>query len=224
MRLYRSNKNVLSFKNNPVEFLNGITSNTLEAPRNAFLNIHGKAVATFDQFKISDNEVWIVVEAPYVDLVLEHVNRYALLAKVEIKRLDLHVYFDLDSNAPLNDDEKAIAQKQGQLIISAQARDTDVTEDEYTAFRLEHAIAQHGVDYKDDFILNVSETEFVSYTKGCYLGQEPVSKVHHRSKPTWRLAVKKSSDCKNDELNKMTSATKDLRTGEVKGFVFEKNN
>lgn len=223
MRLYRCDKSVLSFKNSPSEFLNGITSNTLEAPRNAFLTIHGKIVATFDQLKISDNEFWIAVESSYADALLAHAGRYAKLAKVDIQKLGLHVYFDLDADAPLFESERTIPQKQGRLIISAQPRETNVAPEEFLAFRLEHAIAALGVDYKDDFILNVSEEEFVSYTKGCFLGQEPVSKVHHRSKPTWRLVVKRASDCSEEELKKMTSVFKG-GTKDAQGFVFEKND
>ena len=82
-----------------------------------------------------------------------------------------------------------------------------------------------GIDYQaDDFILNIDEHTFISYTKGCFLGQEPVAKVHNRSKPTKKLIVKSQEDCTTEEKEKMTSKVKDPQTGSIKGFVFVKNN
>ena len=49
MRNARLDKIVLSIKPNAETFLNGLTSNALDAPQNAFLNLHGRIIATFDQ-------------------------------------------------------------------------------------------------------------------------------------------------------------------------------
>ncbi|MBF0490848.1 MAG: hypothetical protein HQL15_09620, partial [Candidatus Omnitrophica bacterium] len=82
-----------------------------------------------------------------------------------------------------------------------------------------------GVDYQaDDFVLNIDEHTFVSYTKGCFLGQEPVAKVHHRSKPTKKLIVKAEAECTPEERLIMTSRITDPQTGVLRGFVFVKNN
>jgi folate-binding Fe-S cluster repair protein YgfZ len=73
-------------------------------------------------------------------------------------------------------------------------------------------------------LLNVSEREdLVSFTKGCFLGQEPISKVHNRSKPTWKLVVKSAEDCPPEERSKMTSQAIDPQTKKTRGFVFVKN-
>ena len=100
----------------------------------------------------------------------------------------------------------------------------DVSSDAFTLFRLEHHLPLLEVDYPaDEFILNVDEDKYVSYAKGCFLGQEPVSKVHNRSKPTWKLTVKFEDECTPEEKPKMTSKVKDPKTSRVKGFVFVKN-
>src|SRR3989338_7835227 len=100
-RLYKLSKSVLSFENNAQQFLNGLTSNKMSEPRNAFLNIHGRIVATFDQVKISEDEYWIVLEKAYLAPVWEHVDRYARLSGVKIKERPENVYFDLDGEYPL---------------------------------------------------------------------------------------------------------------------------
>ena len=69
-------------------------------------------------------------------------------------------------------------------------RDSSVGDDEFTLFRLKHHVPLMGVDYQaEEFILNVDEYAYVSYTKGCFLGQEPVAKVHNRAQPSRRLVV-----------------------------------
>ena len=223
MELYLTNKAVLSFKNSPLPFLNGLTSNTLDAAQNAFLNIHGKIIATFDQVKIDDEEFWIVTEQDRVETVLGHLDRYAKLSGVKMEKLDKKVYFDLDGDLPLGPQDVTIPQKKGRLILTEQSLESNVAGEEFTLFRLKNNIPLQGMDYTDDFLLNIGEVDHVSFTKGCFLGQEPIAKVHNRSKPTWKLLAKSEEECTEDEKQKMTSKIFNPDLGKVVGFVFVKN-
>ena len=81
-----------------------------------------------------------------------------------------------------------------------------------------------GIDYQaDEFILNVHEQEYVSYTKGCFLGQEPVAKVHNRAQPSRRLIVQFEDQCSPEDAARMTSKTPDPLSGRFKGFIFVSN-
>ena len=224
MKLFKTNKTALRFSNNASQFLNGLTSNTIDSPQNAFLNIHGRIIATFDQLKLSDDVVVICVEAPFVKAALDHIDRFAKLSGVKIEQLEHIVYYQLDSESEeFSDDDFVIKQKKGRLICSKNKMDVNVPCEEFTLFRLKNNYPAHGVDYTDEFILNVSEDDFVSFTKGCFLGQEPISKVHHRSKPSWKLVVKRQDECSSEEKEKMTSKALDPATGHLLGFVFMKN-
>ncbi len=223
MKLYLTDKTVLAFKNDPLPFLNGLTSNTLEAPQSAFLNIHGQIIATFGQIKINDEEFWIAVETPLAEVVLSHLDRYARLSGVKMEKLARKVYFDLDVDTPLPPLDVTIPQKRGRLVLTDRDLTTNVSQDEFRLFRLKNNISLQGVDYTDDFLLNISEVDHVSFTKGCFLGQEPIAKVHNRSRPTWKLTVKFEDECSQEEQQKMTSKTLDPESGKVMGFVFVKN-
>ena len=96
MKIYKLNKAVLSISCNPSPFLKGLTANTLDKPKNAFLDVHGKIIATFDQLRINENEFLILIERPFVEAVYKHLERFAKLNKVVIQEKDLKVYFDLD--------------------------------------------------------------------------------------------------------------------------------
>jgi len=223
MYLYKTNKKVISVKGHPARFLNGITSNGLDQPSNAFLNIHGRIIATFDQVMINDNEMWLCIEQPFVGDVLGHIDRFAKLSKAEVLPLEKNVYYDVEGITPLSCEYVAISQEAGRLIVTDHLLEASVSEGEFTLFRLKNNLPLHGIDYRDEMPLNVSAQKFVSFTKGCYLGQEPISKVHHRSKPTWRLVVKYADECGPEEFAKMTSKTIDSQTGKEQGFVFVKN-
>ena len=223
MRIYPLNKTVLILRNNAEKFLSGLTTNTLDAPRNAFVSVHGRIIATFEQQRIEDDAYLIVIEKNFYEPFLAHADRYLKLNRTTLELKEWFVYFDIEASSPLAPGEFAIPQKKGQLFISVQNYPTSVSLEEFTLFRLENQIALQGVDYTDEFLLNVSDDEFVSYTKGCFLGQEPIAKVHNRSKPTWKLSVRFEDECAPEERAKMTSKVLDPKVNRVRGFTFVRN-
>lgn len=258
MKLYPLSRAVLVIHNNAVLFLNGLTSNTPDEPRNAFVNIHGRIVATFDQYRVSDDEFIVVVERAFVDPLLAHLEKYIRLSGVRVEKLDRYVYFDTSTafkpcpsgqgklrplsvnpeqapgfrpgtvewvdvegtSAPGAAGTLVIPQKKGRLLIAETLMPAQVSDEEFTLFRLQNNIPLQGIDYRDEFLLNVGDEEFVSYVKGCFLGQEPIAKVHNRSKPTWKLAVRYRDECTEEERQKMTSIVVDPATRRSRGFVF----
>ncbi len=218
MRLYKLPDTVLSIKALKISsadqktgdlasgFLNGITSNIIDAPLNAFLNQHGRIIATFRQKKISDDEFLISVPAIAVDNLLKHLERYAKLAHVSIAPSPHNTFIDLDSS---------------QIVWASEDHANSISEEEFTLYRLEHNVPLMGVDYQaDEFILNVHEHDHVSYTKGCFLGQEPVAKVHNRAQPSRKLIVQFEDQCSPQDAAKMTSKIIDPKSGRLKGFIF----
>jgi folate-binding protein YgfZ len=189
MKLYKLPDTVLCIKGNASQFLNGITSNTLDAPLNAFLNQHGRIIATFRQQIISDDEFLISVPTMAVDNLLKHLERYVKLSHVSIVPSDKSTFINLDTI---------------QTVWTSEHHANSISDEEFTLFRLNHNIPLMGVDYQaGEFILNVHEHDYVSYAKGCFLGQEPVAKVHNRAHPSRRLIVER-----------------DPATGRPKGFKF----
>jgi tRNA-modifying protein YgfZ len=206
MRSYKLPDIVLSIKGNASGFLNGIASNTLEAPLNAFLNQHGRIIATFRQQKISDDEFLIGVPSMAADNLLKHLERYVKLSHVNISPSAQNAFIDLDT---------------ARIIWTSQDHANSISDEEFTLFRLDHKVPLMGVDYQaDEFILNVDEYDYVSYTKGCFLGQEPVAKVHNRAKPSRKLIVAFEDQYSSEDAAKMTSKVPDPASGRIKGFLF----
>ncbi|MGH7197433.1 MAG: hypothetical protein ACREH5_01665 [Candidatus Omnitrophota bacterium] len=215
-----SNKLVLRVENKACEFLKGFTSNTLEAPRNVFLDVHGKIVAVFDQRVLNENEVLVVIERQFLGRLQKHLEKYLALGDTRLREEMIRVYFDLEGNARPKQGGVVIPQKAGCLILSKETLPADVSEEAFTLFRLKNNLPVQGVDYDEEMLLNVGNEEFVSYTKGCYLGQEIIARVHYRSKPPKKLIVKCEADCSPGETAAMTSRILDPVSGKVLGFVF----
>jgi folate-binding protein YgfZ len=86
-----------------------------------------------------------------------------------------------DLYAPL---ESAPMLWQTLLASGAQAAGNEALE----IARLEAAIPREPVDVTENYIVNETNlTDAVSYTKGCYLGQEVIARIHWRGQPAKQL-------------------------------------
>ncbi len=225
MKLYKLNcKTALCLKGKAAEFLKQYSSNTLETPRNAFVDLRGRIVAVFDQKVLADDRALVVIERQFLARLKQHLEKYLSLMDTTLDEDPRSVYFDLEGETPLQKDEILISQKKGALILTARSLSAGVSEEEFTLFRLKQGLAIQGVDFDDEMLLDVGDEEFVSYTKGCYLGQEIIARVHHRGKPPRRLVVLSEEEVPAKQGTPMTSRTQDPATGKVLGFSFVKNS
>ena len=208
MKLYLCNKTVLRFHPNAAAFINGYTTNVPEAPRTAFVDIRANVLAVAEQYKLSEEEVWEVVETSRVERLSAHLKKYLSVSDTQLERLDAkRVYCDLET---------------GKLVITEEALPAAVSEEEYTRFRLNNHIPLQGVDFEEEMVLNLAQEDLISYTKGCYLGQEIVARVHHRAKPPKRLTVKSEDECTPEQRAAMSSRVRETHSGKTLGFVFDK--
>lgn len=203
------------------KFLDSLSCNTGEATQNAFLDRFGKIVATFEQHRIDDEHFLLLIEQSTYEQLLNHLQKYLKLAQVSLTALEHHVYLALDTHSAsaVARDEYAVPYGTGLLIIRKKSLPTNVSEEEYTLFRITNKIPLQGLDYDTEMILNIFPEGYVSYTKGCYLGQEVIAKVHNLAEPPNKLVVKYEDECTANEKKKMTSKVKEPQTGRIKGFV-----
>lgn len=68
---------------------------------------------------------------------------------------------------------------QGMLAAVQQAGGTEISDEAQTILRVEAGIPKYGIDYDFETLLPETglEREAVSYSKGCYLGQETVARI-----------------------------------------------
>jgi len=218
VRLYElKNKRVLKFKNNAAEFIKQFSTNVAEVFHGAFIDVRGKIVVLFQQKKVSNDEIWVVIEKQFFERLRKHLEKYLALSDTVLEIQDAKVYFDIEGDYPVSVDETAIPEDKGQWIVSRETRVSSVTDEEFTLFRVKNNLPVQGIDFDEEMLLNVADEKFVSYTKGCYLGQEIIARVHSRLRPPKKLVV---MDEDKVDAGSLTSPVKDPETGKIIGFIF----
>lgn len=164
-------------------FLQGLISNDINLARSDellysfFLSPQGKYLADFFVLKMEDG-YFLDLPKDNAATVLKRLNMYRLRADVQIENSDLlvciadHGYLD-PRNAKLPKRAYLNAAESNQQAL-----------DEYHRQRILLKVAEGGIDlhYDNGYILHYG-AEFingVSFTKGCYVGQEVTARMHHR--------------------------------------------
>jgi tRNA-modifying protein YgfZ len=213
----------LAFRNQGARFIRDFSTNVTTAPRNAFVDGKGRIVAFFDQLRVSENEMWVVIEKVFLERIEEHLYRYLYISETKIEPLEgLKIYWDLDDEAEGDPGDVFIPQAEGRMMLTPRDIKPNVSKTDFTRFRVRNRIPLQGVDFDDELILSVADEERISYLKGCYLGQEIIARVHYKGMPPKRLNVKMLRDCPPEQAKTMTSKVIDHATGELTGFVFDK--
>ena len=223
MRLYHCDqKIILRFYNMGVAFMKDYSTNVIRAHRNAFVDAKGRIVAVFDQHKVNDDEVWVVMERKCVKRLMAHLFKYLYITDTKVDPIEVvQVYWDLDNEVEADARGILIPQRAGRLWLTPEVLKTDVSEMDMKRFRLMNEIPWQGEDFNDEMILCIDE-EYVSHMKGCYLGQEIIARVHYKGQPPKKIVVKEYRDCSPEQRRELTSRAVLPSSGEEAGFVFEK--
>jgi tRNA-modifying protein YgfZ len=110
----------------------------------------------------------------------EHDNRRAEIAGHAVVLVATDVGVDVFTPAAATDAVRAALEAAGA---------TPVGEDAAEVVRIEHGRPRYGIDLDDGVIPQEAglNERAVSFTKGCYVGQETVARLHYRGKPNRHL-------------------------------------
>jgi folate-binding protein YgfZ len=170
-----------------------------EAKPGALLSPQGKILFDFLISRAGDNGFQLECRADIADDFVRRLTLYRLRAKAEITKQDqvlVSVAWGDDSTASLSD-SSALADTRFQDITvtrtyGGEARDGGDANG-WLDLRIGHGIAESGSDYQlgDVFPHDVllDETGGVGFKKGCYVGQEVVSRMQHRGTARRRVLI-----------------------------------
>ena len=180
-------KIAFKFSNNTEKLLNGITTNELDKDTNAFLDRFGKLVALADQ-KIIGDDLYIIIEDKYQIKFLQHINNYIKLSDTKMQILTLSVVHILNDNF-IGDItfKKNIGYLSLLENLDSVSHLNKISDEVYDAIRLENDIPIQGIEFDNNMFLETGLYDTVSFTKGCYLGQEIIARVHNLGKPPRKL-------------------------------------
>lgn len=183
-------------------FLQGlVTNDTGRLPAYAaLLTPQGKALFDFILWPDGD-DVLLDVEASEADALARRLSIYRLRRAITIARDErVAVHWSLDAVAGASLDPRLPGL--GYRWIAP----PDAATEGYHAHRLSLGVTEGVAELGSGETLwleaNARELNGVSFTKGCYVGQENTARMHHRSKVNRRLAV--ASDDATDPKRRVT--------------------
>lgn len=178
------------------DFLQGLVTQDLGALApgrplwSALLSPQGKALFDFILWDGADGgddvSVLIDCEADRADALARRLSLYRLRRVITIERAALAVHWARDSDCGVDDPRLAAL---GRRWLGAPG----ATASGWHAHRLGLGVTEGVGELGDGETLwlecNARELHGVSFTKGCYIGQENTARMHHRAKVNRRLVV-----------------------------------
>jgi tRNA-modifying protein YgfZ len=170
-----------------------------QAQPSALLTPQGKILFDFLVSRQDDQTLRLDCPAGVADDLVRRLTLYKLRAKAEIAKQDqpsVAVSWQSDSVPSQSDssgirDMRFAAPVEVRRIYGAVEPDTSIGD--WTAFRISQGVAESGSDYTlgDAFPHDVLLDELggVGFRKGCYVGQEVVSRMQHRGTARRRVLM-----------------------------------
>lgn len=158
-----------------VRFLQGMVTSNVEALteggwlRTAMLNVKGRVMAIFDVVS-RDDDFLLIAEPGQGARIIELLSKFAIMDDVELAPVDIAVHREWS-------DPEAVWTAPPVFAAPASPSGQDAVETR----RIEAGLPRYGVDVSDaNFPFESTLARLIDYDKGCYIGQEPVHRVHAR--------------------------------------------
>jgi folate-binding protein YgfZ len=186
-------------------FLQGQTTNDIKIIKtngwqfSAHLNHKGRILVIFIIYKLSDQHYLLITDKSITDNIIKRLKMFVLRSKILITQENYKLYFcssDMKniSTALKNNDLVINLDSLGnQIILSQYVKDSSDNINIWNKYLIENKIVLINQALEGLFIPQHIEFTGVSYTKGCYTGQEIVARTHYLGKAKKSLSIVTSS-------------------------------
>ena len=190
MPICRLNRTILSLKGDDVVgFLNGLITNSLHSDLTfaALLTPQGKIIADFFVHRISNEHVMLETSEKFGKTLALRLKMYKLRAKINMEDIsadyDVYALWDGEGDVGLSDPRHpALGQR---WLTKTQNLSPKHTSEDYDLHRLKLAIPDSMWDFGTEQMFpadaNMDILNGVDYKKGCFIGQEVVSRMHRKT-------------------------------------------
>ena len=203
-------------------FLQGLVSNDVTQPGlvwSALLTPQGKWLADF--FTLETGERMLLdVEAGQAAMLMQRLMRFRLRSKVEMRRLDgWGVQAGWGDAPPHGQPDPRLPEAGWRLMTDAPSL-ADADEAAYDAHRLALGLPGGSLDMEAEHSVlleaGFDELDGVSWTKGCYMGQELTARTRYRGLVKRRLvsvAVEGATPARGTPITREGVALGEMRSG-----------
>jgi folate-binding protein YgfZ len=159
-----------------VRFLQGMCTSNIEAlppggwVRTSMLDVKGRVTSVFEVLR-ADDHLLLVCEPGLVDKTVALLDRHAIMDDVAFAA----------ERRPMHRIWGPPAEVWDARPVFAPCPPPVASDEEVEARRIEAGLPRYGIDVtEENFPFESRLREQIDYAKGCYLGQEPVARVHAR--------------------------------------------
>ncbi|WP_120717515.1 CAF17-like 4Fe-4S cluster assembly/insertion protein YgfZ [Tsuneonella amylolytica] len=174
-------------------FLQGLLTNDVAGPLPVYaglLTAQGKAMFDMIVWPGAPGELLLDCEAAHADEMAKRLSLYRLRRKLAIERDDgVAIHWAAHAGDGGAADPRLAAL--GQRWLAPTSADDEAADAEWLAHRLSLGVVEGRAELGDILWLetNAAELGGVSFTKGCYVGQENTARMNWRQKVNRRLIV-----------------------------------
>jgi tRNA-modifying protein YgfZ len=214
------------------EFLERMVSNEVvslepgEARTALLLTPKSRIVAPLRVVREGTESFLLITEAALAETVASTLLRARFAAKCEIEVKPYRGYLQLGAGEGIRNEDYGVEAFESWAV---EKRDAAEPDEQLERLRIEAGTPVWGREL-DETILPAEaglDDTHVSFTKGCYPGQEPIARLHYRGRPNRRLRVIEIADARpGDEIlfgdktvGRVTSAVPGLALGYVRREV-----
>jgi len=147
-------------------------------------NAKGRLLAVGQVYLADENTYWLVLPKAIAENILPYLLRYKFRSKVAFAlRDDLHVYGAWNSTAIDAEHKiKLLDASNCHVLISTDEIESNATEADWTEQKILNGLPDVFIETQEKFVaqmLNLDLIDGVSFSKGCYTGQEIIARMQH---------------------------------------------
>ena len=167
-------------------FLDGLSTNKVDSScSTVFTTTSAKIIDVVDVIEVGDN-LAVIGYAPYKDKVLDHLQPRILQQNVTIRDITTlnNVYLSTE-NYPIEPSVTMSRSFLGWILVTSikNSLQESMTYDQFTEYRTENIIPYQGHEITSDMHpFNCGLEDLVHESKGCYIGQEILTRMRSRGK------------------------------------------
>ncbi|MGB7431880.1 MAG: folate-binding protein [Ahrensia sp.] len=161
----------------------------------ALLSPQGKVMFDFLISKQAENRFWLELRSDLASDFIKRLTLYKLRAAVEItveEQVFVAASWYVDSTA--SEIDSYVDRRFGDAGVLRHYTDQQLQGDrDYDALRVAHGVVESGADFALGEVfghdISLDQNGGVDFRKGCYVGQEVVSRMHHRKTARRRVVI-----------------------------------
>jgi folate-binding protein YgfZ len=182
-------------------FLQGQTTNDINLIKpsewqfSSHLNHKGRILAIFIIYKINDNHYLLITDKSITDNIIKRLKMFILRSKVQISQENYKLYFcsievkNIDAELKSNELVIDLDNLGNKIIVSQDSKDSSDNINIWNKYLIDNKVVFINQTLEGLFIPQHIEFTGVSYTKGCYTGQEIVARTHYLGKSKKSLSI-----------------------------------